>query len=145
MNTPLCPHCGNPVTQISDNSNRESWGSSVVWNEAWHRAPPICAACGYEFTSSMEVKTGHASPLENTESEIKIQTGVSCAWPFIDMLDYQPFIEIEIKRSIPGESGGLSKQERIVLTPEEWQAIAAKLQSSLVPLVQQKSWWIDTT
>ncbi len=142
---PRCPQCGSPVTDESATLIRHSYGSPVVWNESWWQQPPRCFACGFELQSDVTVKTGHSSPVQEGHSQIQIQPGVSLAWTFLDYLDYRPFIEIQISRTFAAESGGLAQQERIRLTPEEWQAIAAQLQGPLQPLVHQQSWWIDMT
>lgn len=141
---PLCPICRQPITSFPEQP-KGYFRSNLVWNEAWFHIQPCCASCGYEFKARLTVHSGHTSPIESIPSQIDIKAGISHAWTFLDHLDYQPFIEIQISRAISGEVDGLATSERIRLTPEEWQTIATKLQSTLQPLLQQQAWWIDTT
>ena len=81
-------------------------------------------------------------------SEMEIRAGES-VYSMLDDWDYQPTIEVKIRRAVASNmsatSGGLSKEERIVMTPEEARALIEELQGRLRILMERRKWSRDTT
>jgi hypothetical protein len=66
-----------------------------------------------------------------------------------DYWDYQPAIEVQIKRAVAANAGppgeGLTEQVSVTLTPEEWNTVFEQLHGPLQILMQRRKWSRDTT
>lgn len=136
---PNCPQCNKPVTEWQDKKFLNSL-SVYTWNSAWDGR---CKHCGLEFETAIELKTGHHWFDRGPSSEIKISGNESSTTVFLDYWQHVPTIEIKVERLVPG--GKLAKEEKIILTLEEFEAIAKQLQGTLSPLLERKTWSEDTT
>ncbi len=167
---PPCPECGKPVTQAR---NKRAYYHSENGRYPWHYAwDGRCQNCGLEFAARVSLSTGHllffealkggieetleklkregrdAESLRVGESEMEIRAGES-VYSMLDDWDYQPTIEVKIRRAVASNmsatSGGLSREERMVMTPEEARALIEELQGRLRILMERKKWSRDTT
>jgi hypothetical protein len=141
---PKCPHCGDPVHQTNDPRDHFN---RPAWNTGWKGK---CRGCGHEFAAESTVRTGHdPRPGSGTgHSQIRIAGGESLH-EHLDSWDFQPTIEIVVRRDEAGIGGPiesqLSEESRIVLTPAEYREIVRQLEGPLQVLLRRQPWWRDTT
>jgi hypothetical protein len=158
---------------VTDARDRRAYYKNENGRYAWHYAwDGRCKSCGYDFTARLRVTTGHLlffealkggidetierlksegrdeEGLRFGESEVEIR-GSESVYVMLDDWDYQPTIEVKIRRAVASNmnapGGGLGKEERIVMTPEEARAVIEQLQGPLSILMERKKWSRDTT
>ena len=117
----------------------------IAWNSKWDGR---CVECGLEFTSTTRVLTGHQSTSHEGESILQIR-GTESVNMVCNYWDYQPTIEVQIKRAVAANAGqpgeGLTEQVSVTLTPEEWYTVFEQLHGPLQILMRQRKWSRDTT
>jgi hypothetical protein len=160
---PPCPKCGRPVTNLkSKRAYYRDENGTYPWHYCWDGR---CAGCGFEFAVRFEIETGHHTFFITDKGQIKKVIENGNQNPFagmssmeirgdesiymaFDEWDYQPTIEVRVKRLVAANMetpGALSKEERIVMTIKEWEAIIAQLQGPLKILMERRPWNRDTT
>jgi hypothetical protein len=160
---PACPRCSRPVSNArSVRAWFENENGLYPWHYTWNGK---CVNCGFEFVVETEITTGHPRPftLEDPgqtrfspdpnnrfagRSRIRITPGESIHTA-LDEWDYEPTVQIEIERAVPGnvdsQSGSLAKSDRIVLTAAEWETIKKELEGPLGVLFRRRKYNRDTT
>lgn len=157
---PACPSCHSAVAHAPEPVTALNAPS---WNTDWEQQ---CVHCGHEFQATVCLKTGHCGPFSVgpeesfavrngdrsgpfcAQTEISISGGNSIYMEY-DSWDFQPTIQIQIRRSRPGNSGNVESrlgiEETIHLTVSECHAILRQLQGPLRILMQRLPSWRDTT
>jgi hypothetical protein len=66
----------------------------------------------------------------------------------LDAWDYQPTIEVRVRRAADGDSErgiGLTKEVTVTMTAEEWDAVYKQIHGPLRTLFQRRKWSRDAT
>ena len=158
---PPCPRCGQPVSRTRNHRESSPCLAEIAWNSHWGGA---CAHCGLNFESTLRLLTGHpawhARGDGKGQEEFQLETPMACESILqirgaestsmaLDDWDFQPTIEVRIKRAVADgggkTGGGLDKEVVVTMTPEEWDAVFKQLHGPLRLLMQRRIWSRDTT
>ena len=159
---PLCTGCGKPVSATMDHRQSLAEGNGkIAWNSQWDGR---CAACGTEFASSVNVRTGHHTFFVSNDEKLREEfqlndafdgqsmvriRGTESVYAACDNWEFLPAIEVKVRRAVAANAGnegeGLAKEVSVTMTLEEWNAVFEQLLGPLRVLVQRRKWSRDTT